>query len=153
MPDVLIGIPVHEQPQRLAATLAALKAHTPESHGILLLGDGPDDAMRNELARLSHLDQSNTEQPRGGAACFNRLWRHGRADLVVLLEAGAEPGPQWLGRILHAMARLPRCGLAGPSTNRSWNEQCVLPGVNEATEAPADMARLVARRFGSVCRS
>ena len=152
MPDVLIGIPVHEEPRRLAATLAAIEAHTPEGHGILLLGDGPDDAMRRELARLTHLEQSNTEEPRGGAACFNRLCRHSRGGILVLLEAGAQPGPQWLGRILDAMERLPHCGLAGPSTNRAWNEQCV-PRGGESMEPSEQMARLVAQRFGSECRT
>jgi glycosyltransferase involved in cell wall biosynthesis len=153
MVDVLIGIPVREEPARLAATLAAVQAQTPERHRILLLGDGPDPDVRAELARLSHLPQSNTEEPRGAAACFNRLCRHDSAEVVILLEAGAQPGPQWLGRILHAMARVPRCGLAGPSTNRSWNEQCLMPGGGEAPSDAAEMARLAARRFGSVCRT
>ncbi len=120
---VCVGIALHAEPDRLAATLAAVRGQTSRDVDIVLLPDGPDDATRRALTALHDVPQLSTLQPRGGAACFNRLAAHSDADIVILLESGAIVGPHWLDRLLHALAADPCHGLAGPSTNRSWNEQ------------------------------
>jgi hypothetical protein len=98
---------------------------------------------------------------RVGALAFNELIV-AEADLVVLLEAGAIVGPRWLELLTAALARA-GAGLAGPSTNRSWNEQgCVIPsGLGLAAGASAERqlkavrrdAALLRRRFGSAVRT
>ncbi|KQW48925.1 hypothetical protein ASC77_09405 [Nocardioides sp. Root1257] len=47
------------------------------------------------------------------------------AAVYVLLERGALVGPGWLEPLLTAL-EIPGTGLAGPSTNRAWNEQGVV---------------------------
>jgi glycosyltransferase involved in cell wall biosynthesis len=131
---VCVGVHAHEEPERLRATLAALRAHT-GPHELLLLGDGPDPPTRAALlaegGRLSIDDVA-----RGGAACFNRLARESDAGVLVLLESGSLVSPDWLEHLLAALAE-PGCGLAGPSTNRSWNEQsCSGPGAGTQTLEP-----------------
>ncbi|ADW69479.1 glycosyltransferase [Granulicella tundricola] len=154
--EVIIGIRVFEEPQRLHATLQALAAHTAVPHRLLLLGDGPDAETSAALSTLADIEQSSTTEHLGGASCFNRLTMYPAARAYVLLESGARPGPDWLDRLLATMMRTPGCGIAGPSTNRSSNQQCLFPGRGtEANEQPPDdiaMARLAARRFGHLAR-
>lgn len=85
-----------------------------------------------------------------GALGFNELVGRSESD-VVLIQGGALVGPDWLTRLTAALART-GAGLAGPSTNRAWNEQgCVdaagdLRGVRTASAA-------LARRFGTAART
>lgn len=108
---------VHAQPAGLRATLAAL-----DGLDVLLLPDSPDAETEAALGALDLL------QSRGAAigppACLNRLAVANDARVVVLLESGCVPAPGWLEALLDA---LQHAGLAGPSTNRAWNEQASAP--------------------------
>jgi glycosyltransferase involved in cell wall biosynthesis len=141
-----IGIHLQSEPDRLSATLAHLRAATPPSVDILLLADGPDAATRQMLETCRDLPQSTTDQSLGAAACFNRLLRHSDAELVIFLEAGALVGAGWLEGLLAALQADTRNGLAGPSTNRSWNVQAAFPDARE-TDINRTAALAVAR-FG-----
>lgn len=158
MQRISVGIYAHAQPARLAATLAALRANTGKAVQILLLGDGPDAATCAALATLRDLPQSNTAEPLGTAACFNRLVASAEADVYVLLECGAQVGPRWLEHILAALdSDAPdgdaRNGLAGPSTNLCWNEQGVSLRRGDSSRRLDEAAREVERRFGSAVRA
>jgi glycosyltransferase involved in cell wall biosynthesis/GT2 family glycosyltransferase len=148
-----IGVYVHAEPQRLRATLAALKAHTPPDYELLLLPDGPDHAVRAALADLPYLSQSPTDVPLGAAACFNRLVRETTGETVILLESGTIVAPGWLEKLLAALTADPAHGIASPSTNRAWNRLAAFPhGTGEAlglarTAAEADV------RFGQSWQS
>ena len=134
MTRVLIGIHVYEDPERLKATLASLREHTPAHAQVVLLPDGPDAPTRAALAALPHVRQFPSERPRGTAAAFNRLAGAGDADIVVLLESGCLVTPGWLDALLRALELKPY-GLAGPSTNTCWNEQGALPSAVDAERA------------------
>jgi glycosyltransferase involved in cell wall biosynthesis len=150
-PDsTLIGIHVEAEPERLKATLAHLRAATAEPVEILLLADGPDVATRRALEAYRDLRCSATDRPLGAAACFNRLLGSD-AGLLIFLEAGALVGPGWLPALRAALAADPRNGLAGPSTNRSWNMQAIFPQCRELEVAAT--AELAASRFGAAWRS
>ena len=69
--------------------------------------------------------------------------------MVVLVESGTVLGPGCLPLLVEAVAR-PGRGLAGPSTNRSWNEQGVF-GSASASEV-AWTAAIARQRFGAVVR-
>jgi glycosyltransferase involved in cell wall biosynthesis len=121
---------------------------------VLLLGDGPDAEMVAALRdnrRFAALAQSLTTDPKGEAACFNRLvsWP---ADVVVLIESGTVLGPGCLDLLVDAL-RVPGRGLAGPSTNRSWNEQGAFPRAIGTEESIRRTAAEAKRRFGSAARS
>jgi glycosyltransferase involved in cell wall biosynthesis len=149
MKTICIGIPVHSEPRRLQTTLASLYTHTHRTFNLLLLPDGPDVAMKSELARLSHLPQASTDEAKGDAACFNRLIERSKADVVVLLESGAQAGPGWLEHLLAALDADERNGLAGPSTNRAWNEQAAFPRSGDSSGEIIRTAREAACMFGS----
>jgi glycosyltransferase involved in cell wall biosynthesis len=152
MTRVLIGVHVHAESERLRTTLAALRDHTPTGE-VLLLPDGPDVATATALAAVTDVPQDGTTEPRGGAACFNRLAARGGADVLVLLESGTLVGPGWLDHLLAALDADPRNGLAGPSTNRSWNEQGAFPGAGGTPGEVAATAREAMWRFGSTTRT
>jgi len=148
-----IGVHVCEDADGLRATLDALAAHTAPPAALILLPDGPEPPLEPALAELRHLPQLATREPRGAAACFNRLVRAGEADLYVLLESGCIVGPGWLEHLLAALAASPSHGLAGPSTNRSWNEQGVFSGARGGAAAVQATAQEALRRFGPAWRT
>jgi O-antigen biosynthesis protein len=155
--SIAIGIPVRGDSSLLAGTVAAIRTTAPQA-GILLLHDGSSarpDVPSADGANPIHV---HCDRKGGNAASFNLLARSIQADVYVLFENGATPAPGWLSRLLATFTRVPRCGLTGPSTNRCWNEQCVMPTGAEplaaqATSGPALMARAVERRFGASRRS
>jgi glycosyltransferase involved in cell wall biosynthesis len=153
MTNISIGVHVHAEPERLKATLASLCVHTRQEHDLLLLADGPDQETAAALLAMSEIAQSNTSEPKGTAACFNRLLRHNAANISVLLESGTEVAPGWLDALLVATQRYPKCGLAGPSTNRAWNQQCIFPTARDGSDEISRIAIVAGRRFGATCRT
>jgi glycosyltransferase involved in cell wall biosynthesis len=150
---IRIGIFIQDQPQQLRTTLAALRVHTSLAHELILLPDGLAAATRAVLSEFSHLDQSATNEPQGQPACFNRLITGAQADVYVFLECGALVGPHWLDRLTQSLALLPNNGLAGPSTNRSWNHQAVLSNPSETLEAVSLAAQKVFQQYGDQTRT
>jgi glycosyltransferase involved in cell wall biosynthesis len=151
--EVCVGIHVHSEPERLAATLAQLKANSPSGIDILLLADGPDVATRAALARLTQYRQSATFEPRGAAACFNRLLRENDAEVLIFLESGCLVGPDWLDLILASLAADPRNGLAGPTTNSAWSLQGAFRDRRASAGNVAELAATARAEFGHAWRT
>ena len=153
--SICIGIAVHAEPGRLLETLRLLARHADPPVSVVLLPDGPDEPTAEALSghgELAAYPQWATPIPRGGAACLNRLASGSAADVIILLESGALVGPRWL-RLLLAALRRPGCGLAGPSTNRAWNEQAVFPHALGDGAGVRRAATEAIRRFGPAARS
>jgi GT2 family glycosyltransferase len=148
MAKVLVGVHVHARPTDLAATLHALRLNTGRDCDLVLLVDGPDADLADSLKSLSHLEQSTTTEPAGAPACFNRLVTHADADWYVFLESGSIVGPGWWWEIERALQAGSTHGLAGPSTNSSWNEQCAFPSTDESNSTILRSASAASRRFG-----
>ncbi|MDQ3917700.1 MAG: glycosyltransferase [Acidobacteriota bacterium] len=153
MKGILIGVHLQDEPQRLLSTLSALRANTAPGYDLLLLPDGPDEPMREVLAGLWDIPQSETPSAEGAPACFNRLAASADADVYILLESGSIVGPRWLEWLLAALGDNPRNGLAGPSTNLSWNEQGVFAGRGGTDEEIAQTATAAAHLFGGQTRT
>jgi Glycosyltransferases involved in cell wall biogenesis len=153
MPKICIGIHLHAEPERLRATLLSLRTNTALPFELLLLPDGADAATRTFLATLSEWPQAGTAEPKGVAACFNRLAASSDAEVLVLLESGAQVAPGWLNYLLAALEADPSNGLAGPSTNNSWNEQGIFPHTGNTSAQMARAAAEAARRFGRETRT
>lgn len=161
-PTISIGICVHAYPEQFRNTLECLRANTLFPYELVLLPDGADPATRTVIDSLAPIPQLGTDIPCGAAACFNRLAAFSRSDVIVLLESGSLVGPQWLDHLLFALYSNSHHGLAGPSTNNSWNEQCVrrypfasrMPLNQVRTRADVDaIAKAVEGHFGSEARS
>jgi O-antigen biosynthesis protein len=149
MKHICIGIYVHSGPKWLQATLASLQSYTSPAVELLLLPDGPDTKTQAILATLNALPQWGTKERLGPAACFNRLVIATDADVLVFLETGALVSPDWLEYLVFTLSASPNNGLAGPSTNRAENEQCVFPrsGCHTLAEV-AHTAAGAKQRFG-----
>jgi O-antigen biosynthesis protein len=149
---VVVGIHAHAEPEHLIETVRSLEAQGQAGAAVVLLPDGPDAAMSAALAAeptLSALPQWGTAEPLGAPACFNRLASRSNAAIVVFVESGTVLGPGCLAMLTAALA-VPGRGLAGPSTNRSWNEQGVFGGAS--APGVAQTAALARQRFGNtVC--
>ncbi len=94
-----------------------------------------------------------TGRAAGAAAAFNRLASRSDADIVVLLEAGCRLGPRALDRLVLGLDARPEHGIAGPSTNRAWNEQGVFPRAGGSASEVQRTAQLAAQRFGQTTRA
>ncbi len=153
MNRINIGIYVDDGVERLRQTLSALRANTTEPCQQVLLLDGVNAAVREAVSVFDGLGQSSTEERMGAPACFNRLVNFERADLCIFLESGAIVGPRWLDHLLAALAKHPRNGLAGPSTNLCWNAQAIFPRAGGTAAEIAQCARAALRRFGNQART
>lgn len=150
MKRVCIGIHVTELPEQLLATLASVRRNTNGLLELVLLPDGPDQRTKEALKNLSHMAQLSVDHFLGAPACFNRLVTNSDADVLVFLESGAQVGPGWLEHLLRALYSQPGIGLAGPSTNNSWNEQRVdLPAMHDLSR----IAKGISQKFGNEVRS
>jgi O-antigen biosynthesis protein len=143
-----IGVHLHSDPARLRATLASLAAHAADAT-VVLLPDAPDADVEALLATL-HAYPRLEGHVRGAPAAFNRLIGFDDSSVVVFLEAGVVLTRGALARLVAAVNARPEVGLAGPSTNFVWNEQCLRPAPPayaglDRVEAFADA---VAARFG-----
>lgn len=150
--QVCIGIHCYEQPAGLHATLESLRRNAP-SVQLVLLPDGPDVLLKQALRSLDHIPHFGTAQPLGAAACFNRLAAETTADFLIFLESGVQVGSGWLEYLFAALAADSRNGLAGPSTNNSWNEQGVGPRRGDRPREIEAAASEVAQRFGAEVRT
>ena len=134
-------------------TIESVRLNTVALSQLVLLPDGPNAETAATLTAMRDVLQLATAEPRGVAACFNRLAQASDNRVIVLLESGAIVGPRWLDHLVAALYADPRNGIAGPSTNLSWNEQCAFP---RATDRLDDVARTAAdaeRRFGDTVRT
>src|SRR6478752_548893 len=95
-----IGVCVFEQPERLLETLDQLNKvtgpNTDDVHDICIIADNPDDVTLAALDSFRSFPVCSLEGDGGGAAALNELARYSQADVIVLLESGALPGPRWL---------------------------------------------------------
>lgn len=153
MMQICIGIHSHEHPEQLRATLESVRRNTASTVHLILLPDGPDTRMREVLRGLGDIPQLETEEPLGAAACFNRLATNSAADIVVLLESGSQVGPGWLDHLLAALDAGERNGLAGPTTNYAWNEQCVYWGCRGEPDEIVRTTQAAGLRFGNEVRT
>jgi glycosyltransferase involved in cell wall biosynthesis len=152
MKRTLIGIHMQCGPERLHATLASIRANTAPEAELLLLPDGPDGETFDALEQLGCIPQSATSDALGAPACLNRLVQYASRDVYVFLESGSLVAPGWLDHLLSALEDLPN-GLAGPSTNLAWNEQCLFPSASGTVEEIAGAAREAESRFAGQVRT
>ena len=150
---VHIGIHAYEGAEPLRATLQALARYTPAAHQRVVIPDGADADLTTFLRSLSGITVLPDQGTRGGAACLNRLFRETDAEVVILLESGCLVTPGWSDMLLAALASSSRAGLAGPSTNRAWNEQQAFPGAGDQDDQLVATAAAASRRFGSSART
>jgi glycosyltransferase involved in cell wall biosynthesis len=145
---VTIGVHLHSDPGRLRATLASLACHAADAT-VILLPDAPDPNVEELLRTLGDYPRLDGAV-RGAPAAFNRLIGFDDSAVVVFLESGVVVTRGWLPRLVAAVDARPEVGLAGPSTNFVWNEQCLRPAplFHAGPDRVEAFAAAVAARFG-----
>ncbi|MGI9102244.1 MAG: glycosyltransferase [Terriglobales bacterium] len=152
--DICIGIIADAAAERLRTTIVSLEQTCAgRPYRLILLADRPEPDIAVLIAEYSAAGRAQTASAEGGAACFNRLVESATADLYVLLENGLQFADGWLDHLLAAFRNYPQCGLAGPSTNRAWNQQCLFPTARDDAEEVRRIGLVTAHRFGRDCRS
>lgn len=140
-----IGVRVQSGVARLHATLAALRANSGRAFRLVLVPDGPDEAMIGALREMWE-PQLSTEDARGAGDCLARLVAAAETPIVAFLEAGALVGPGWLDRLLAALERDPAAALVGPSMN--CGPQAVDSDGSSTAAAIARAAKQIGGQFG-----
>ena len=146
--QICLGIHVYSNPERLAETMAGLRANTPQPLQIVLLADGPDAATQAALGSYPEMARLETAVPQGAPFSFNHLLCHKNADLYIFLENGVVVGHGWLDHLLTALQADPTHGLAGPSTNDAWNEQGIFRRARGSLADVNQTAETAVTRFG-----
>jgi glycosyltransferase involved in cell wall biosynthesis len=147
-PRICVGVHVHSQPEHFAQTLQHLRDNSPSGIEVILLADGPDSEMRSKLEQFGQYRTALTDEPRGAAACFNRLLEESEAEILVFLESGSLVGPGWLDLLLAALAADQCNGLAGPTTNIAWNVQGAFRDRRASSANVAGFAEQAWKLFG-----
>jgi O-antigen biosynthesis protein len=145
---VVVGVHARAEPERLVETVRWLEFGGGADR-IVLLPDGPDAALSGALRSeplLTALPQWGTAEPLGPPACLNRLASGTETPVLVLVESGTLLAPGSLALLAEALTH-PGRGLAGPTTNRSGNEQAVFRSAR-ATEVTR-VGALARQSFGA----
>jgi len=151
MTRVAIGVHADSDFAQLRETLEAVARNTRLPYELVVIPDGDDPDLRRGIETLEGVRILNDGAP-GRAAALNRLMRWTDAPVGVLLESSARVAPRWLDHLLRAL-ELPKTGMTGPSTNRSWNAQGVFRGAGGSETEIAQTAAEAERRFGATTRT
>lgn len=134
--EVTVVIPVHDDPNGLAATLRGCRATLDGSSPVIVVDDasGDPEAIAAVVAADAPTGATLLRRDRNGGpgAARNTGWRQVTTPLVAFLDAGCVPGPDWLDRLLPQFAD-PRVALVAPRVRADperWNDPT--PGTSRA---------------------
>ncbi|WP_124727453.1 glycosyltransferase family 2 protein [Staphylospora marina] len=117
-----IIIPNHNEWQTTWNCIRGIRAHTPESHEVILVDNGSDRIP--EWGRQDReLTLIRNRYNRGFAAAVNQGLRAATGEYLVLLNNDTLPSHRWLTQLLRVFSHLPSVGLVGPVSNRVIPEQ------------------------------
>ena len=148
-PEILIGIPTLNGPDRLARCLESIRRHTPlEAYKAQVLVSD-DFSYRENLEENRKVCQNfgaelacPAQVRIGVAQQWNCLTRHTKAPIVILLNDDVEVVPDWLEALVFSICRNPAAGMVGlkayqgvtsenftPPPVQSYNEAVMERGV------------------------
>lgn len=118
MPEVLIGIPTLNGPERLRRCLRAIRAHTPldQPFKVLVVDDcsTPENLEKNkEVVSETGIDMLTHNTRLGVARGWNDLTRHTRAPWVILMNDDVEVVPDWYEALVFSLKKNPHAGMIG----------------------------------------
>lgn len=141
-PDVVIGIPTLNGPERLRSCLTAIKRYTPwgrERVKVVVVDDC--STPKNLEANKTVVHQFGIELlmhdiRKGVAAGWNALSRHTQARIVILMNDDVEVVPDWFEALVFTLRHNPHVGMVGLSAYQGVNSRNftppALPSYNEA---------------------
>lgn len=140
-PEVLIGIPTLNGPDRLRRCLRSIYVNTPrtEPFKVLVVDDRstPDNLKRNKDVIHEYGIEMITHQERFGVARgWNDLTRHTKAPIIILMNDDVEVVPDWYEALVFSIKNNPHAGMIGLTAYQGVNgENFTPPPVKSYNEA------------------
>jgi len=146
-PEVLIGIPTLNGPDRLRRCLRSIKINTPRSapFKVLVVDDcsTPDNLQKNkDVIHEFGIEMITHAERFGVARGWNDMTRHTQAQFVILMNDDVEVVPDWYEALVFSLKNNPDAGMIGltayqgvntsnftPPPVRSYNEARMQHGV------------------------
>lgn len=146
-PEVLVGIPTLNGPDRLRRCLKSIRINTPrtEPFKVLVVDDcsTPENLQKNkDVIHEFGIEMIIHQERFGVARGWNDLARHTKAPLVILMNDDVEVVPDWYEAIVFSIKSNPHAGMIGltayqgvnssnftPPPIKSYNEAKMLRGV------------------------
>lgn len=131
-PDVLIGIPTLNGPDRLRRCLKSIRINTPraEPFKVLVVDDcsTPDNLQRNKDVIHEFGVEMIVHQERFGVARgWNDLTRHTQAPWVILMNDDVEVVPDWYDALVFSLKNNPHAGMIGLTAYQGVNTSIFTP--------------------------
>ncbi|WP_255631691.1 glycosyltransferase [Caballeronia sp. dw_19] len=114
-PDISVVVPTYRRPAMLERCLASLltQDYDPARFEIIVCDDGPDDATRASVERISREHAANgpcvhyvpVTATQGPAGARNAGWRLSRAASIAFTDDDTQPDARWLSSGVKALAR------------------------------------------------
>lgn len=141
-PEICVGIPTLNGPERLARCLEAVRRHTPMDAlgAVLFVSDdcsheGNLDANKRVCSNYG-VEMLMAQARLGVAEQWNRLTRHTDAPVVVLMNDDVEVVPDWLQALAFTIKNNPHAGMVGLKAYQGVNSlnftPPAVPSYNEA---------------------
>lgn len=123
-----VVVPVFNSLHHVRFCLRSLRAHTPEPFRLIVIDDGSDTYVAEQVTELlKTLWRDGDPEPvllrneenLGFLRSVNRGISHGNSDYVVLLNSDTVVGPGWLSGLREALELSPQAGIACPVSNHA----------------------------------
>lgn len=131
-PEVLIGIPTLNGPERLRRCLQSIQINTPRSEPfkVVVVDDcsTPENLKKNkEVVRAFGVDMLMHQQRYGVARGWNDLTRHTQAPYVILMNDDVEVVPDWYEALVFSLKQNPHAGMIGLTAYQGVNSSNFTP--------------------------
>jgi GT2 family glycosyltransferase len=131
-PEVLIGIPTLNGPDRLRRCLNSIRINTPRSQPfkVLVVDDCSTEENLQNNKNVVHefgIEMITHQERLGVARGWNDLTRHSKAPFVILMNDDVEVVPDWYEALVFTLKHNPDIGMVGLTAYQ---------GVNSATFTP-----------------
>lgn len=136
-PEVTIGIPSLNGPDRLERCLRSIQLYTPwgkaereERITVLVVDDfsTPENLKLNkDVCSKFGVDLLMHEQRRGVAQGWNHLTRHTKAEWIILMNDDVEVVPDWYEALMFSLKRNPYAGMIGLPAYQGVNSLNFIP--------------------------
>jgi GT2 family glycosyltransferase len=131
-PEVLIGIPTLNGPDRLRRCLRSIQINTPrsESFKVLVVDDcsTPDNLQKNkDVVHAFGVEMITHQERLGVARGWNDLTRHSKAPYVILINDDVEVVPDWYEALVFTLKNNPHAGMVGLTAYQGVNSSNFTP--------------------------
>lgn len=131
-PQVLIGIPTLNGPDRLKRCLRSIQLNTPRSQPfkVLVVDDcsTPENLQKNKnVVHEFGIEMITHDERLGVARGWNDLARHTKAPIIILMNDDVEVVPDWYEALVFSIKNNPGAGMIGLTAYQGVNSSNFTP--------------------------